>query len=52
MNKHAPYEHENVEGFDKFRNIEVFVDTETTLELDQTQQVEATLQQYQIQKTP
>jgi hypothetical protein len=28
MNKHAPYEHEHVEGFDKLENLEVCVDME------------------------
>jgi len=44
MNKHAPYEHEHVEGFDKLENLEVCVDMEVILQLAQTQQVEATLQ--------
>jgi hypothetical protein len=38
MNKHAPYEHEQVEGFDKLSNLEVCVDMEETLQQIQTQQ--------------
>ena len=38
MNKHALYEHELVEGFDKFTNLEVYADMETTLQTTQTQQ--------------
>jgi hypothetical protein len=52
MNKHAPYEHEHVEGFDKLENIEVCVDMEEILQPTQTQQMEATLQQTQTQKNP
>jgi hypothetical protein len=52
MNKHAPYEHEHVEGFDKLANLEVCVDMEAILQPAQTQQVEATLQQAQTQQTP
>ena len=50
MRKHTPYEHEQVEGFDKLENIEVCVDMEAILQPTQTQQVEATLQQSQIQQ--
>ena len=50
MNKQAPYEHEQVEGFDKLENIEVYVDMESILQTTQTQQVEATLQQIQTQQ--
>jgi hypothetical protein len=50
MNKHAPYEHEQVEGFDKLENLEVCVDMEAILQPTQTQQVEATLQQSQTQQ--
>jgi hypothetical protein len=50
MNKHALYEHERVEGFDKMENLEVCVDMEEILQQSQTQQVEATLQQSQTQK--
>jgi hypothetical protein len=52
MNKHAPYEHEHVEGFDKLENLEVCVDMEAILQPTQTQQVEATLQQSQTQQAP
>jgi hypothetical protein len=52
MNKHAPYEHEQVEGFDKLENLEVCVDMEAILQPIQTQQVEATLQQSQTQQAP
>jgi HPt (histidine-containing phosphotransfer) domain-containing protein len=38
MNKHAPYEHKQVEGFDKLANLEVCVDMEATLQQIQTQQ--------------
>jgi hypothetical protein len=50
MNKHAPYEHEQVEGFDKLENLEVCVDMEAILQPTQTQQVEATLQQIKYNK--
>ena len=40
MNKHAPYEHEQVEGFDKMENLEVCVDMEAILQPMQKQQVE------------
>ena len=50
MNKHAPYEHEHVEGFDKLANIEVCDDMEAILQQAQTQQLEATLQQSQTQQ--
>jgi hypothetical protein len=43
MKKHAPYEHEHVEGFEKLENLELCVDMETILQPIQTQQVEATL---------
>jgi hypothetical protein len=36
MNKHAPYEHEHVEGFDKLANLEVCADMEATLQQSQT----------------
>jgi hypothetical protein len=39
MNKHAPYEHEHVEGFDKLANLETCADMEAILQLAQTQQV-------------
>jgi hypothetical protein len=39
MNKHAPYEHEYVEGFDKLANLETCVDMEAILQPAQTQQV-------------
>jgi hypothetical protein len=52
MNKHAPYEHEHVEGFDKLENLDVCADMEAILQPTQTQQVEATLQQTQTQQTP
>jgi hypothetical protein len=32
MNKHAPYEHEHVEDFDKLANIEIYVDIEENLQ--------------------
>jgi hypothetical protein len=48
MSKHVPYEHEQVEGFDKLENLEVCVDTEAILQPTQTQQVEKTLQQSQV----
>jgi hypothetical protein len=51
-NKQAPYEHEYIEGFDKLENLDVCVDMETILQPSQTQQVEATLQQNQMQLTP
>jgi hypothetical protein len=44
MNKHAPYEHEHVEGFDKLANLDVCADMEAILKPYQTQQVEANLQ--------
>jgi hypothetical protein len=50
MEKQAPYEHEQVEGFDKLENLEVYVDMTTMLQAIQTQQVEATLQQIQTQQ--
>jgi L-fucose mutarotase/ribose pyranase (RbsD/FucU family) len=50
MNNQAPYEHEQVEGFDKLTNLEVCVDMETILQTTQTQQVEETLQQSQTQQ--
>jgi hypothetical protein len=50
MNKLAPYEHEQVEGFDKLANLEVCVDIEATLQQTQTKQVEATLQQTQTKQ--
>jgi hypothetical protein len=43
MKKQAPYENEQVEGFDKLENLEVCVDMETILQPTQTQQVEATI---------
>jgi hypothetical protein len=49
MNKHALYENEHVEGFDKLQNLEVCVDMEEILQTNKTQQVEATLQQSQTQ---
>jgi hypothetical protein len=52
MNKHAPYEHEHVEGFDKLENLEVCVDMEAVLQPTQMQQVEATLKQSQTQQAP
>jgi hypothetical protein len=52
MNKHAPYVHEHVEGFDNLENLEVCADMEAVLQPAQTQQVEATLQQAQTQQTP
>ena len=39
MNKHAPYEHEYVEGFDKLENLETCADMEAILQPAQTQQV-------------
>jgi hypothetical protein len=36
MNKQSPYEHEQVEGFDKLENLEVCVDMETILQPIQT----------------
>jgi hypothetical protein len=48
MNKKAPYEHEQVEGFDKLANLEFW---QAILQPNQTQQVEATLQQSQTKKT-
>jgi DNA-binding LytR/AlgR family response regulator len=50
MKKHAPYEHEQVEGFDKLENIEVCVDMDVILQPIQTRQLEATLQQIQTQQ--
>jgi hypothetical protein len=50
MNKHAPYENEQVEGFDKLTNIEFCVDIEAILQPTQTQQLEETLQQIQTQQ--
>jgi hypothetical protein len=44
MNKQAPYEHENVEGFEKLENLDVCADMEEILQRAQTQQVEVTLQ--------
>jgi hypothetical protein len=52
MNKHAPYEHEQVEGLDKMENLEVCVDMEAILQPMQTQQGEETLQQIQTQQAP
>jgi hypothetical protein len=52
MNKHGPYDHEHVEGFDKMENLEVYVDMEAILQPTQTQQVKATLQQGQTQQAP
>jgi hypothetical protein len=43
MNKHAPYEHEYVEGFEKLANLENYADMETILQPAQTQQVGLTL---------
>ena len=37
MNKESPYEHEQVECFDKLANLEVCVDMEATLQKIQTQ---------------
>jgi hypothetical protein len=48
--KQSPYEHEQVEGFDKLENLEVCVDMEAIFQPTQTQQVEATLQQTQTQQ--
>jgi hypothetical protein len=45
VNKHAPCEHEHVEGFGKLENLDVFVHMEAILQPYQTQKVEATLQQ-------
>ena len=39
MNKSAPYEHENMEGYDKIANLEVCIDVEAPLQQFQTQQV-------------
>jgi hypothetical protein len=50
MNKQIPYEHEQVEGFDKLENLEVCVDMEAILQPTQMHQVEATLQQSQTQQ--
>jgi hypothetical protein len=50
MNKHAPYENEQVEGFDKLTNLEFCVDMEKILQPTQTQQLEETLQQIQTQQ--
>jgi len=44
MNKHAPYEHEHLEGFDKLENLEVCADMEEILQPNQTHQVEETIQ--------
>ena len=52
MNKHAPYEHGHVEGFDKLANLDVCANMEAILQLAQTQKVEATLQQIQTKQTP
>ena len=52
MNKHAPYEHDHVEGFDKLENLDVYANMEEILQPTQTQQVEANLQQNQTQQTP
>jgi hypothetical protein len=52
VNKQAPYEHEHVDGFDKLANLDVFSYMEVMLQLAQTQQVEATLQQTQMKQTP
>jgi len=50
MNKHAPYENEHVECFDKLENLEVCANMEAILQTTQTQQVEMTLQQSQTQQ--
>jgi hypothetical protein len=50
MNKQTPYEHEEVEGFDKMENLGVCVDIKAILQPTQTQQVEATLEQSQTQQ--
>ena len=44
MKKHAPYEHEYVEGFDKLENLETYADMEAISQLAQTQQVGPTPQ--------
>ena len=44
MNKHAPYEHEYVEGFDKLANLETCANMEAILQPAQTQQVGPTPQ--------
>ena len=52
MNKHSPYEHDHVEGFDKLENIEVCADMEAISQPTQKKQVEETLQQIQTQQAP
>ena len=47
MNKHSPYENEQVEGFDNMENLEVCANMEEIFQPTQTKQVEETLQQIQ-----
>ena len=41
MRKLGPYEHEQVEGFDKLANLETCIDMEATLQHDQIKPTES-----------
>ena len=50
MSKLGPYEHENVEGFDKLANLETCTDMEVTLQHDRIKPTESSPQQIQTHK--
>jgi hypothetical protein len=41
MSRQSPYEHEQVEEFDRLANLEVCANMEITLQPDHTQQIES-----------
>jgi hypothetical protein len=51
MSRQSPYEHEQVEEFDRLANLEACAIMEVTLLLDHTQQIEYAPQYIQTQKT-
>ena len=38
--KQGPYEHEQIEGFDKLSNLKTYVEMEVTMQQDKTKQIE------------
>jgi hypothetical protein len=52
MSRQGPYEHEQVEEFDRLANLEACENMEVTLQLDHTQQIESSLSRSRHRKLP